>query len=300
MAPPSRRRPGYSRRTQYGLFFGLLVAIGGIAIGLLLLVASIVRPDGLSVVRGAALDATTPIAGGGRGIIRSIQNASTTINDYFRAGTQNTALRRERDALRRQLIAAEATRFENDQLKRLLKISDEERPPVTSGRIVGSSFASSRRLATLSAGSGDGVRIGQPVRAPDGLVGRILETGRFASRVLLVSDRANVVPVRMLRGGIAAISTGRGDGTVELKPLQVGRNPFRPGDIVVTSGTGGIYAPGVPVAYVTKLADDGAIARPLADPATAPFGIVEPIFEPDAADAERTAVPDPASSGPGA
>jgi hypothetical protein len=174
--------------------------------------------------------------------------------------------------MRRQLIAAQAARFENDQLKRLLRIPSDDRPAITSGRIVGSSFASSRRLATLSAGSSSGVRIGQPVRAPDGLLGRILETGRFASRVLLVSDRSNVVPVRMLRGGIAAISTGRGDGTVELKPLQVGQNPFRPGDIVVTSGTGGIYAPNVPVAYVVKLADDGAIARPLADPAAAPFG----------------------------
>lgn len=286
MAPPSKRRPGYSRKAQYGLFIGFLIAIGGIAVGLLLLAASIINPTGLSSVRGAALDATTPVAGGGRGVVRTIQAAGTTVGDYFRAGSQNTELRRERDDLRRQLITAQAARFENEQLKRLLKISNEERPPVTSGRIVGSSFASSRRLATLSAGSNSGVRIGQPVRAPDGLLGRILESGRFASRVLLLSDRANVVPVRMLRGGIAAISTGRGDGTVELKPLQVGRNPFRPGDIVVTSGTGGIYAPGVPVAYVVTLADDGAIARPLANPATAPFGIVEEIFEPDAAKAE--------------
>ena len=286
MAPPSNRRPGYSRKAQYGLFLGFLVAIGGIAVGLLLLVASIVQPERLSGVRGAALDATAPVAGGGRGVVRTIQTAAGTVRDYFQAGAKNTQLRRERDVLRRQLIAGEAARFENEQLKRLLRISERERPPVTSGRIVGSSFASSRRLATLSAGSGDGVRVGQPVRAPDGLVGRILETGRFASRVLLVSDRANIVPVRMLRGGTAAISTGLGDGTVELKPLQVGRNPFRPGDIVVTSGTGGIYAPNVPVAFVVRLADDGAIARPLADPATAPFAIVEPIFEPQAAAAE--------------
>ena len=65
MAPPSNRRPGYGRRAQYGLFFGFLVAIAGIAVGLLLLAASIVRPDALAPVRGAALDATAPIAGGG-------------------------------------------------------------------------------------------------------------------------------------------------------------------------------------------------------------------------------------------
>ena len=68
---------------------------------------------------------------------------------------------------------------------------------------------------------------------------------------------------------------------------------LRPGDIVVTSGTGGIYAPNVAVAYVVKLADDGAIARPLADPATAQFAIVEPIFEPTAADLVSEGAPAP-------
>lgn len=293
MAPPPNRRPGYSRRAQYGLFIGYLIAVAGVLGGLLLLAASIVDPGGLSAVRGAALDVTAPVPGAGRGVVETFQNAAGTIGNYFEAGSQNEALRRERDLLRRELIAARAASIENRQLKRLLDISRESRRVVTSGRIVGSSFDSSRRLAVLSAGSSDGVRVGQPVRAPDGLVGRILETGRYASRVLLVSDRANVVPVTLLRGGIAALSTGRGDGTVELKPLQVGRNPFKPGDIVVTSGTGGIYPPNVAVAYVVKLADDSAIARPLADPATAQFAIVEPIFEPAAADLVSEGAPAP-------
>ena len=60
--------------------------------------------------------------------------------------------------------------------------------------------ASPRRFAILSVGASDGVRIGMPVRSPDGLVGRIIEAGALASRVLLVSDRANIVPARLLRG----------------------------------------------------------------------------------------------------
>jgi hypothetical protein len=71
------------------------------------------------------------------------------------------------------------------------------------------------------------------------------------------------------------IATGRGDGTVDLRPLEVGRNPFRRGDIVVTSGTGGLYPPNVPVARVIRLDDDGAIAFPMADPAKVSFAVVE-------------------------
>jgi rod shape-determining protein MreC len=67
-----------------------------------------------------------------------------------------------------------------------------------------------------------------------------------------------------------------------LKPLEVGRNPFKRGDIIITSGTGGLYPPLVPVARVVRLNDDGAIAIPMADPASASFAIVEPPFEPAA------------------
>jgi rod shape-determining protein MreC len=113
----------------------------------------------------------------------------------------------------------------------------------------------------------------------------------LASRILLVSDRANIVPARLLRNGIPVISQGRGDGTVDVRPLEVGRNPFKRGDIIVTSGTGGLYPPLVPIARVVKLDDDGAIAMPLADPATTSFAIVEPPFEP-AATADEPTAPD--------
>ena len=121
-----------------------------------------------------------------------------------------------------------------------------------------------------------------PVRSPDGLVGRILDAGRMASRVLLVSDRQSVVPARLLRTGVPVIAQGRGDGTIDVRPLEVGRNPFKRGDIIVTSGTGGLYPPLVPVAKVVKLDDDGAIAIPMADPAKTSFALVEPPYQPEA------------------
>ena len=51
---------------------------------------------------------------------------------------------------------------------------------------------------------------------------------------------------------------------------------------MVTSGTGGIYPPGIPVAFVLSLDDDGAIARPIADPGEATFAMALPVFEPAA------------------
>jgi rod shape-determining protein MreC len=130
-----------------------------------------------------------------------------------------------------------------------------------------------------------------PVRSPSGLVGRIIDAGALASRVLLVSDRSNIVPARLLRNGIPVIAQGRGDGTIDVRPLEVGRNPFKRGDIIITSGTGGLYPPLVPIARIVKLDDDGAVALPLADPSTTSFAIVEPPFEPAAVAAETTTNP---------
>ena len=282
-------RPGWSRRAQYGLFFSFLAVIAGIVIGLILLTISLVAPPAFANIRGAALDVTGPVASGLHEITSTVEDLFTGAGNYWDAAGQNGKLKRERDTMARQILTANAVLQENRQLKALLKLRERERGAVAVGRLVGSSFSSPRRFAILSAGSSDGVRIGMPVRSPDGLVGRVIDAGALASRVLLVSDRNNIVPARVLRGGLPVIAQGRGDGTIDVRPLEVGRNPFKRGDIIITSGTGGLYPPLVPVARVVKLDDDGAVALPLADPANVSFAVVEPPYEPDAAASDSPA-----------
>jgi rod shape-determining protein MreC len=280
-------RPGWSRRAQYGLFFSLLAVIAGIIVGLILLILSLVAPQQFERVRGAALDVTGPIAGALHEVTATTEGVFTGAGNYWDAASQNAELKRERQAMLRRMVEAKAIFQENRQLKAVLQLREQKRATIAVGRIVGSSFNSPRRFAILSVGSNDGVQIGMPVRSPDGLVGRIIDAGALASRVLLVSDRANIVPARLLRNGIPVIAQGRGDGTIDVRPLEVGRNPFKRGDIIITSGTGGLYPPLVPIARVVKLDDDGAVALPLADPATTSFAIVEPPFEPTAMAAEN-------------
>jgi rod shape-determining protein MreC len=283
VAPP---RPGWSRRAQYGLFFSFLAVIAGLVIGIILLALSFAAPKRYEAVRGAALDAMAPISGGLHEVTATIGGVFGGAGDYWDAAHQNAQLKRDRKAMMQRMVEAKAILQENKQLKAALQLRERSRQTVATGRIVGSSLSSPRRFAILSAGIGDGVRIGMPVRSAEGLIGRVIDAGQLASRVLLISDRANIVPARMLRGGTPVIAQGRGDGTVDLRPLEVGRNPFKRGDIVVTSGTGGLYPPLVPVARVVRLDDDGAIALPLAEPAKISFAIVEPPYEPAAVAAE--------------
>jgi len=291
MAPPGGPRPGWSRRAQYSLFFSFLAAIAGLVIGIVLLGLSLVAPSSYASVRGAALDATAPMTGALRAVTATVSGMVSGAGNYWDAAHQNARLRHERELMLQRIVEAKAILQENRELKAALQLRERSRDAVAVGRIVGSSFSSPRRFAVLSAGTAEGVRVGMPVHAPAGLIGRVIDAGALASRVLLVSDRMSIIPARILRSGLPVISQGRGDGTVDLRPLEVGRNPFRRGDIVITSGTGGLYPPLVPIARVVRLDDDGAIAVPLADPGATSFAIVEPPYEPAAAAEEAGAAP---------
>ncbi|QIL02587.1 rod shape-determining protein MreC [Sphingomonas sinipercae] len=290
MAPPAGPRPGWSRRAQYGVFFSLIAAIIGMVIGVVLLALSIAAPKTFASLRGAGLDLVSPISGSLSQVNATVSGLASGAGSYWDAARQNSQLRAERDAMARQLIQARAILLENRELKAALQIRQQSKQPVATGRLVSSSFQSPRRFAILSVGSSDGVEVGMPVRSAGGLIGRVLDTGSIASRILLVSDRANIIPGRLLRGGQSIIVQGRGDGTVELRPLEVGKNPFRRGDVIITSGVGGLYPPGVPVARVARLQDDGAIGVPAADPGSTILALVERPYEPAAE--EVVPVPD--------
>ena len=293
MAASAGPRPGWSRRAQYSLFFSFLAVIAGLIVGLVLLILSLTAPQSYAAVRGAALDVTAPVTGALREVTTTVTGLVGGAGNYWDAANQNAELKRDRAALMRRMVEARAIVEENQQLKSALQLRERTRDAVAAGRVVGSSFESSRRFAIISVGSSDGVEVGMPVRAAEGLIGRIIDAGSMASRVLLVTDRANIVPARILRGGQPVISTGRGDGTIDVRPREVGKNPFKPGDIIITSGTGGLYPPLVPIAKVVRLDDDGAIAIPIADPSQVSFAIVEPPYEPEALAAASASVEAP-------
>lgn len=280
MAPPRNRRPGFSRRIQFGLFIGYVVAIIGVVCAIGLVMLNRLDPDGFRTLRATALDVTAPITTAGRGAIRGVQNIEDNVTAYFRAGSQNQALRAEMARARRDLIEAKTLRRQNAQFRKLLKLVEHDSATVVTARLIGSSLSSARRFGTLAAGARDGVRPGQPVISTDGLVGRVLEVGNAASRILLLTDGESTVPVRLIRSDTAALARGRGDGRLVITSLLPGSRPFRKGDVVTTSGTGGLYPPDVPVAVITEVDGDSALAWPLANPATVDFAVVQKPYQP--------------------
>jgi rod shape-determining protein MreC len=282
MARPADRRPGFSRRAQYGIFTGYVIAVAGFLAGVALLVVSIINPAAFSSVRGAASELARPAGEAGAETRAAGQSVFAAIVAYFRAGRQNAALSREVAAARANALTMQALENENRRLKALLGIVDPAVKPVAAARLIGSTAASARRYAVLSAGAAQGVRPGQPVRSAAGLIGRVIETSAGTARVLLVTDPENVVPVRRARDGLPAFIEGKSDGRIAIRLINMGVNPLRKGDVFVTSGSGGLYPPGIPVAVVTEVLHDGGVGHLASDPADADFVVVLPVFQPAA------------------
>lgn len=285
MAPPSSRRSGFSKKAQYSLFTGYLLAGAGALLGLGLLALSLWQPSAFAPLRGAATDVVAP-AGQVTAATRSgSQGFFASIAGYFNAGTQNAELRREMEVARIRLAEADAVKAENQRLKGLLGLSDGDAKPVAVARLVGSTATSGRRHAYISAGAGDGVQPGMPVVSERGVIGRVLETGRNSARVLLLTDSESVLPVRRANDNIIAFAEGRGDGLLRIRLVNLGVNPLKVGDLMVTSGAGGYYRPGVAVAVIAKITPDGGIAQLIAEPGATNFVAVEPIAQAAAVEA---------------
>ena len=276
MAPPSSRRPGFSRRAQYGLFAGYVVAVVGMIVALLLALTARFDPEGHAAMQMAISDVTSPVSTAARGGVEVVASGFSGVAAYIDAGSKNRAMEAELRASRTELIANQAMKLEIHRLRRLARLVGRTPGAIVTARLVASTGASSRRYATLAAGSREGVAAGQPVRTSEGLVGRVVAAGMVSARVLLITDGGNVVPVRRVGDGMPALATGRGDGGLEVRALEAGTNPFKLGDIFVTSGAGGIYPPNVPVAIARVVNRELALARPLADPNRLDFAIVEP------------------------
>lgn len=275
MTPPPARRQSYARRSQYGTFAAYVVAATGALLGLLSAIIWAVDPAGFAALRTAANSVTQPLARGSGAVLGGVSGIDNEIAAFWRAGSQNAALNRELIAARRELITARALRAENAQLRELLALAEASDTEVAAARLLSSTAASARRFAIIDAGRRNGVAPGQPVRSADGLIGRTLDVGTSVARVMLVSDPQSVIPVRRASDGLAALATGTGSTLVEVRTLNSATNNFRVGDILLTSGSGGLYQPRTPLAVVIRVTEEGALARPIADPAITDAVIVE-------------------------
>jgi len=298
MAPARDRRTGFSRRRQFGIFAGYVLSVAGAVVALVLLTVSALNPSAFAGARTGAAGLFAPASALLASAAAAVATVPDAVSSHFGVRAENARLRAEAVRMRRLATRARGLQYENARLRRLLALRDREGAPVATARLVSSSLSSVRRFAVLNAGRWQGVRPGMPVRGPDGLIGRVLEAGPTAARVLLLTDAESLVPVRRTRDGLPAVVVGRGDGTVDVRSVNATDVTFRAGDLFVTTGTGGLYAPGIPVATVPRPGRDVVRGRTVASADTLDYAVVEPPFFPIPASPLALPAPAPAAPSP--
>jgi rod shape-determining protein MreC len=155
--------------------------------------------------------------------------------------------------LERRALKYAALASENNELRRLLNSSEVLDDRVVVGEVVGVSPDPFSHEIIINKGQSDGVTTGQAVLDAEGLMGQIVQTSQFTSRVLLVSDSSHAVPVEVVRNGLRSVLLGNG----EVNQLDLVHVPdtadIREGDTLVSSGLGGRFPRGYPVAEVSQI-----------------------------------------------
>ncbi|MER1968700.1 rod shape-determining protein MreC [Castellaniella sp. GW247-6E4] len=200
--------------------------------------------------------------------------------DYIDSWSHAAALARdEQDALRRQHIEmaqlsthAAQLAAENEQLRRLLNISEEISQHSVAVEVfyVPPNFFSHRLV--FNKGTRDGIQPGMPVIDEGGVVGQIIRVTPYSSEAALLIDDQVSIPVQVLRNGLRLIAFGSNEaGKIEVRYLTASADVHE-GDTLVTSGIGGLFPAGLPVGRIEKVDRDPgtgfamAIAQPLSHP----------------------------------
>jgi rod shape-determining protein MreC len=185
----------------------------------------------------------------------SIQGVTDIWRDYvdLRAlREENKRLQLETTTLKRRLDQLQEQALETQRLERLLAMRQASQAEFLTARVVGKDATNWFKTILLDRGSLEGVRRNQPVLAPDGLVGKVVEVTPTSARVQLLTDPVNAVGGLIQRTRVTGIVSGNlgAGGRVRYLPLLA---DVVVGDEVVTSGMGGVFPKGILIGRITSV-----------------------------------------------
>jgi len=234
------------------------LALLGIVAGVCLLLLTL-QMRGRSVGASDALAlVTTPIQTVLARVNRATLGVWGTYRDWKNVRVENRRLRDETQRLRVEALRVTETDAENQRLRRLLTLKESLPLETMAGEIIAREWGGWVRSLTINRGRGDTVARLTAVIAPDGLVGRIVDVRAGSSVVQVLTDPASTVGAHVVRTRTPGIIEGEPRGTLRFKYMARDGSGIRVGDVVVTSGLGGLFPGGIPIGRVRTIDDRGS------------------------------------------
>ncbi len=186
---------------------------------------------------------------------------------------ENLRLRTQQRELQLRTMRYEALAKENGELRGLR----DALPPVAdrwlAAEIVNLQLNSLRQRVVINRGTTNGVFKGQAVLDGKGLVGQTTHVGPWSAEIILITDPEHAVPVQIERTGLRTIAVGSGDTASLALPYLPANADIKTGDLLITSGLGGVFPAGYPVARVAEVHRDAV--QPLAQVRAIPLANID-------------------------
>jgi rod shape-determining protein MreC len=166
---------------------------------------------------------------------------------------ENSRLNAERLLTHARLQRYSALEAENARLRAMLEARNRVTDEVRVAGIMSVSSNPFRHVLVIDKGRNDGVYDGQAMIDSDGVVGQVIETGLFSAQAVLISDPDHALPVEINRNGLRTIAVGTGEFDRLDLPFLPNNADVALGDLLVTSGLGGAFPAGYPVAVIDSV-----------------------------------------------
>ena len=165
---------------------------------------------------------------------------------------ENLRLRSEIKELNARIYSAGETVLANQRLEKLLGMKNAVKFPTLSASVVGEDVTAWFRTLVIDRGSSDGIAEGMAVVAADGVVGQIVKVASGTSRVLLLTDHASGISATIQRSRARGVVKGKAEGLCSME-FTTREEDVKVGDVVITSGIGGVFLKGLPIGEVTMV-----------------------------------------------
>ncbi|MBL4822844.1 MAG: rod shape-determining protein MreC [Colwellia sp.] len=182
--------------------------------------------------------------------------ASTNMTTRQQLMTENQQYRLNELDFHEQAMQLDILKQENERLRSLLASPLRSEIKKMVAEVISVDSDPYSHQIVINRGAGDGVYEGQPVLDALGIVGQILHVGQTSSRVILITDISHAVPVRVQRNGLRLLASGSGQIDRLIHNFVPQSADIKTGDLLVSSGLGGKYPEGYPVAKVSFVSDD--------------------------------------------
>lgn len=230
----------------------------------LILSFSLISPRLSGYVRATSYDLFMPVISAINEPVYKLAYSIKTLTGLASLEAENQRLRDENIRLRSWYSQATKLQTENQSLRELLNVVPDPNHRYITARILSDAGSNFAKTLMVKAGKKQSVAKGQAVVSDKGLIGRVIETSHQTSRVLLVTDMNSRVPVYIEGVNQHAVMAGRNDATPALVYLPAGIQ-LKPGQVITTSGYGGVFPPGLPVGIVAADQNKAPVVRLYSD-----------------------------------